>query len=441
MIDRISKSDLCTSCGNCFSVCPQEAISFKETGKGYTFFSDSKSCLDSKQCFKVCPGVGVDFNALNRSIFGSLPKNTNLGNFKTCYIASSKDREIGYNAASGGVATTILLFLLRERLIDGAVVTRMSESKPLRTESFIAETEEEIISARGSKYAPVPLNITLKTILADKSDKKYAFVGLPCHIHGLRKLQLVYPELKEKIYFIIGLFCGQGVSFTGTKFLLKYFGVLEENVEELRYRGSGWPGKLKIKRKERRTLEKDYFDYFAFFSLGFFTPPRCFFCPDFTAELADISLGDAWIEEELKKKNEGGKNIVVVRTPLGQRVFDRASNLIDVRGIDVETIEKNLWWRFFSKKNYVQLLGRLPRFLGVKAPFNRFSRDSSYQGNARTFICSLIYKFFFINSFLSDRFPKLFLKTPNVFWKFCISIQNGTYFVFFRFRRLLRKTL
>jgi len=77
----------------------------------------------------------------------------------------------------------------------------MKKENPLEPEPFIARTKEEIIEASKSKYCPVPANIALKEIMDSKSGEKFAVVGLPCHIQGIRKFEEVNKILKEKNCF------------------------------------------------------------------------------------------------------------------------------------------------------------------------------------------------------------------------------------------------
>jgi len=109
-----------------------------------------------------------------------------------------------------------LLSLLNEKIIDGALVTRMGRDDPLKPEAFIATTKDELIDAIGSKYCPVPANVALNEIL-NSNFKKFAVVGLPCHIHGLRKAERLKKELREKIALHIGLFCSYGITFLTTQ--------------------------------------------------------------------------------------------------------------------------------------------------------------------------------------------------------------------------------
>jgi coenzyme F420 hydrogenase subunit beta len=141
------------------------------------------------------------------------------------------DENIRMAASSGGMVTSLLVFLLKSGTIDGAIVTKMSEADPLLPNVFLATTEEQIIAAAQSKYCPVPVNMAIKQVI-DKN-LKIAVVGLPCHIQGLRKLELQNPKLKEKFILHLGLFCGHNTSFLGTEFVLEKMGIKHCEIKKL----------------------------------------------------------------------------------------------------------------------------------------------------------------------------------------------------------------
>ena len=190
-IESVVNDELCTGCGTCVGICPLSAVAIvKNNSKGiYLPQLDNERCNQCGICLDACPGHSVDFQQLNLDIFGKEPEDILLGNYLNCYVGHATDYEIRYNSASGGLVTALLIFALEEGLIDGALVTKMSEQNPLEPQPFIARTKEQIISAAKSKYCPVPANIALKEIL--KEDGKFAVVGLPCHVHGIRKAEAI----------------------------------------------------------------------------------------------------------------------------------------------------------------------------------------------------------------------------------------------------------
>ncbi|MCX6111678.1 MAG: Coenzyme F420 hydrogenase/dehydrogenase, beta subunit C-terminal domain [Proteobacteria bacterium] len=368
-IKGIAKDGLCTGCGTCISICPHSAIELTiDAQKGiYLPYIKEKECNQCGTCVDVCPGHAVDFKSLNLSIFGQELRDNLLGNHINCYVGHATDYDIRYNSASGGLVTALLVFALEEGLIDGALVTRMKKDNPLEPEPFIARTREEIISASKSKYCPVPANIALKEILLREG--KYAVVGLPCHLHGLRKAQMINSKLKQRVVLELGIFCGGGISFLGTEFWLKKIGISKEEVEKIDYRGEGWPGSMTIQLKNNKKKESHL--YYYYYNRGFncFVPWRCTLCWDRTAELADISFGDAWLSEIIKN-DKIGSSIIVSRTMQGENIIEQ---MISRNAVKFDSINHNKVLEsqrgFFWQKSDFKLRRDFLRFFNKKVPY------------------------------------------------------------------------
>ena len=351
-IAQVVKDGLCTGCGTCIALCPEEAIALTiDEKKGiYVPELDEEKCNNCGICYKVCPGHEVDFKGLNLEIFGKEPEDILIGNYLNCYIGHSTDYNIRYNSSSGGLVTALLIFALEEGIIDGALVTRMKRDNPLEPEPFIARTGEEIIEASKSKYCPVPANIALKEILNSKEGEKFAVVGLPCHIHGVRKAEQINKKLKEKIVFHLGIFCNHAPNFWGTKLLLKRLKIREGEVIKLDYRGEGRPGSMKISQKSGELLLLP--DYWGFVGAYFFFPVRCLMCSDGICELADISFGDAWLPELSDDKI--GKSIIVSKSEIGEKILQVMilKNKIELKEVSAKkVIQSQAGMLCFKKKN------------------------------------------------------------------------------------------
>lgn len=320
-IEKTLNENLCTGCGTC-TICPNEAIELKKEKRRGIYLPklNEKYCNYCGICYNICPGHAIDFKELNMKIFGREPKDVLLGNYLNCYAGYASDYDIRYNSASGGLVTQLLLFALEEGLIDGALVTRMKKDNPLEPEPFIAKTRDEIIEASKSKYCPVPANIMLKQIIKERG--KFAVVGLPCHIEGIRKAELVYKKLREKIILHLGLFCSNVPSFLATEFLIQNMKI-DDEITEIEYRGGGWPGRMKIVSKNGYTISIPTSDYWGSGFGTYFSTMRCKLCIDHTCELSDISFGDAWLPEFLSDKS--GWSIVISRTKLGEEILQNAA--------------------------------------------------------------------------------------------------------------------
>lgn len=372
-IKETIKANLCTGCATCVSLCPRSAIELtKDDSKGiYLPWLNDEECNQCGVCFDVCPGHIVDFKQLNLEIFGKEPEDILIGNYLTCYTGHATDYGIRYNSASGGLVTALLIFALEEGIIDGALVTRMKKDKPLEPEPFIARTKEEIIEAAKSKYCPVPANIALKEILNSKEGERFAVVGLPCHIHGVRKAEQINKNLKDKIVLHFGLFCVTTATFLGTEFLFQERRIAKKDVKRLDYRGEGWPGNMQI---ELTNGSKKSFQFPAIWSdktvgntVLSFSPSRCSLCVDGSCEMADISFADAWIERF--KNDKVGRSYIICRNEIGEKLLQKAmsSKKIEIGKIGTNEIIQ-AQGMLTSKKERLNIFVFLFKILGKNVP-------------------------------------------------------------------------
>jgi len=352
-IQAVTDNDLCHGCGTCTVACPLSAIEMtRDNQRGlYIPKINFKLCNECSICLKVCPGHSVDFKKLNAWIFSNQSIDVMLGIHEGCYTSYSTDDELRYHGASGGIVTRLLVYALEEGHIDGALVTRMNTDKPLDPEPFIARTPDEIISAAKSKYCPVPVNIALKEI--EDIEGRYAVVGLPCHIHGIRKYEQINKKLKERIILHIGIFCGYTYSFLATDFLLSKIGINREDIKALNYRGEGWPGNASILLEDNKKVLIPTFDLYKILELTF-RPRRCSLCCDGSAELSDISCGDAWLPEFTD--DTLGTSIAITRNKLGD---DMIKNTTRIGGLHLRELNSELVIKsqpiLVYKKVYIKL--------------------------------------------------------------------------------------
>ena len=371
-ISTVVKNSLCTGCGTCVGVCPSNAISMRiDDGRGLFLPKiDEKKCSCCNICVKCCPGYSINMEKLNLKIFGKQPKDSLLGNYLNSYIGHSNDFRLQSEASSGGMVTQLLIFALEKGVIDGALVSRMKKDNPLQPEPFIARTREEIISASKSKYCPVPMNVVLRELAVENG--KFAVVGLPCHMHGLRMAEARISSLQGKIALRIGLLCSHTVNFRGTAFLLNKFRVNATNVSLIQYRGHGWPGSMLIQLKNGHALKKQFVRgwnaYWNVFSSFFFTPIRCIMCPDQSCEFSDISMGDAWLPEVIH--NGIGESVIITRSKESERLLHllESCNAITLKNISPSKVHESQAFSLDFKKNKIGGRLSLLKIFGMNIP-------------------------------------------------------------------------
>jgi coenzyme F420 hydrogenase subunit beta len=312
-------------------------------------------------------------------IFGVQPDPL-LGCYLKCYLGHSANEEIRWNSTSGGLVTHILSYALEQGMIDGAIVTKMDEAHPLKPQVFIARTNRELLEAARSKYCPVPVNSVIQEILKSEESAKYAIVGLPCHIHGIRKAEQMNNRLRKRIVLHLGLFCTHTPTFLATRFLLSNYHIDEQEVLKLDYRGHGWPGDMSIWLTNE---EKVVIPHFSPLYLGvtfhqFFIPHHCTVCCDKLCELADLSFGDAWLPEVVNDKQ--GTSLIIVRNKIGEKILQNELKVgaVTLKRVYPETVHRSqailaVKKRRKALKNLMQSIGKPIPSTNQKLPHPRFT--------------------------------------------------------------------
>jgi len=315
---RIMKSDLCNRCGSCVGLSGGTVV-FKDREGGYRPVitgNPDEATIDSM--LHACAGRDFDFPQFRQAFFSETPSfHTYTGPYNGIFIAHSNNDKIRQAGASGGMITAILLYLLDKKLIDGAVVTGMSETSPWLAQSYIATTADQILGAAQSKYIITSVNEILPEIAAFSG--KLAYVGLPGQVQSIRKLQLAkYPSVAN-IRYIFGPFYGNTLHFSSVKSFLKSYKVRDyTQIRKLYFRYGEWPGNMRIELSSGRVIELPKFH--ANYLIPFHIVKNSLLCTDLSNEFTDISGGDAWapVYEERGKgfsmvisRNDTGKNILL----------------------------------------------------------------------------------------------------------------------------------
>jgi len=300
---------VCTRCGACVSICPVGVLT--ATGSDVQLQS---GCIDCGLCYRFCPGREMDFDALSEVHLDSAPRDPLLGHYDQLSVSQARSEEIRERAASGGVVTALLVHLLETKQVRGALGVTMDPDRPWECQATILKTIEEVHDAAQSKYSLVALDALLRSARQDPGP--FAFVGLPCHVHGLRRLQRL-GSYRAKFPIVIGLFCGFNLEPAATDHLIRKTGLAPEQVAQLQYRGGPWPGGLVIDSRDgqQHVIPKDEYGYVNLMHV----PRRCLVCPDLTNELADLAVGDTWLDEYA-----GGWSTVISRSAKGERLMQEA---------------------------------------------------------------------------------------------------------------------
>lgn len=307
-----------TQCGTCVGL-SNGLLRYEEWNGELRVVRTGKEGLLPRAAYDACPGRWCNYPALNRFTFGELPQNWLCGVVRKSYAGHAADENIRRAGASGGVITALLLHLLGQKRITGAICLRMGKQQPWRAEPVIARTAEEVRACSGSVYSTTPTNTILENLAGEKGP--LAYVGLPDQVAAIRKLQQAGHPSVRSIAYVFGPYMGTQMSFDAIRSILRAHNVpSEEEITALQYRTGEWPGHLAITLRDGRTIRVEKFHYN--YLIPFFITKSSLQLVDFTNELADISIGDAWSPRY--EAQRGGHSVILARSARGQALLQEA---------------------------------------------------------------------------------------------------------------------
>ena len=382
-IEFVVEHSLCHGCGACEAVCPISAIKMRYENKQGIYLPDldARYCTDCELCVQVCSGFELDLTDRSWGE-GGLKQHALVGPHVDIYKAHTADAERRERAASGGMVTEIVAHLLSTKRVDGAILVRMKANEPLVAEGYIAYSVSELAPSQKSKYCPVPLDIMLADIIYRSDGKKYVFVGLPHHVHGLRYIQRLFPHVFKSIPYVLSIFTAHVPSQRATEFILYKMRIKQEDVSLLEYRGGGNPGRMRIVTNGgvEHLVPHLHWMYSGHSFPKFFYPVREWLYFDKMSEWADFSCGDNWSGGIGEQK---GESSVVTRSLAANLIIQEMIDAGKVEAVNITADDLVRDQGLRTKLNIGKRLEVWKRF-GRKVPvYNReFERKSS--GTLRT---------------------------------------------------------
>ena len=176
----------CSACGACMNVCPSKCIEYKFDIYGIKRANiNVTKCIHCNMCGKVCPMLN--------NIKGNVSKN--------CYSAWSKDEKIRKNSASGGIATELYRFAIKNKMwICGVNM----DNNYLCSYSITNSNYDQFAN---SKYTYSDMGY-IYTIIKKKilKNEKVLFIGLPCQVAAMKQYIDLY-KLNRDLLILVDLVC------------------------------------------------------------------------------------------------------------------------------------------------------------------------------------------------------------------------------------------
>ena len=306
-------TEYCSGCGLCKAAKDVQYVDYNGFSYPVPMTKDQVEL-----CEKICPVNGINYNKRqDKDLWGP-----SYGIYK----GWSLDDKIRYEAASGGVITAMACFLVETGKCDAVIQVGPSPDDPCELRLYANEKREQIISCASSRYIT---GITYETILnIIDYDKEYVVIGKPCDIEAIINYTKIDEKLKKCIKYTMTFFCAGAPSKNATLKLAENLGVHVDQIDSVRYRGNGWPGKATITLKDKSERHMEYIDSWNRI-LGRNIRKMCKFCVNGVGMYADISCGDLWNLDQNQKPEftEGkGQNIIFARSKAGRDLLIEASN-------------------------------------------------------------------------------------------------------------------
>ena len=255
------------------------------------------------------------------------------------YIGYSTDSLMRMKAASGGVGSAIVKYLLDNGKCDYALSFDWDMENLCYQPKLVSNFAQYNIC--GSIYQEMNLFAFLKDTLSTlEKPGKIVLFCLPCQTKALR-------NICEKAGFkaiIIGLTCSSQQSKEATLYLLHRIGIRKDEVQILRYRGNGWPSGVQIKTKDGKVhfVRNNGSIWRDIFHSKLFIQPRCFFCGNTLNDYADIALADPWLRDYIKNETIG-QTLFSSFTDLGEQYIQECldANIVEAKEVATDLLYKS----------------------------------------------------------------------------------------------------
>jgi coenzyme F420 hydrogenase subunit beta len=316
LYEEVIDTGLCTGCAGCVIVCPHDVIGYDhETGKYKPYHLEDElgptDCTHGQKgctsCTRACPRFRAWEPEADEHLFGRVRTLEEAsGVYQDILLTRATDDSIHQTGQDGGFVSALLIWLLKNDYIDGALTSYLDgEAADWKAKPGVATTPEEVLAGAGSRYTYSANTLAVKEA-QERGLSRLALVGMSCMtssppIMWHRKV----GKAGKPFLFNIGLLCSKSFddAIFEELFETKY-GLRKQDMVKMNIKGV-----FQIWMKDGSYHEINLKECHAW------TREGCTYCPDFAAEHADISTGG------IGKDNDW--TLTIVRTDLGREVVSR----------------------------------------------------------------------------------------------------------------------
>jgi len=326
---EVVTNGLCVGCGLCQSMAGSETIELRLNDEGYlrpSFRQPLDRALEHR-ILAACPGTVIEGPRdvrRNDPIWGPVDK---------VWRAQASDDELRHCGSSGGVLSALALDLLETGVIDAVLHVGPDPDRPMRSRARISTDRAGLLAGIGARYNPAAPLTEIHRL--SRAGTRFVLIGKPCDVAAANRLARQDPVVACQMVAAFAFFCAGVPSHTISQSVIGKYGLAEDDVTLLRYRGNGCPGPTRIEAGAR-AFEQSYDETWSD-ELSQEIQFRCKICPDATGETADIAGCDAWITADgLAHGTYENWNAVLPRTGRGNDIFRSAMARGVLRGDEID---------------------------------------------------------------------------------------------------------
>ena len=336
LYEEVIQTGLCTGCAGCVVTCPHDVIGYEhEEGKYVPFHIEEELGLDNcihgekgcTTCTRACPRFRKWEESADMHLFGRTREPYEMsGIWRQLLLTRAVDTEEHTKGQDGGFVSAMLIWLLKNDYIDGALVSGVEEDDKWKAKPAVVTNREEVLATAGSRYTYCANPLALPEA-KEKGLSRLALVGMGCQTSSPPVMwDRKAGKVSKPFLFNIGLLCSKTFddAIFPELFEAKY-GLKKEDMVKMNIKGA-----FQIWMKDGSFHEIDLKECHGWTRTG------CKNCPDFAAEHSDIATGG------IGKDNDW--TLTIVRTALGEEVINRmiADNVIIARPAQEDEVAMKL---------------------------------------------------------------------------------------------------